>query len=348
MTRLEGVLHDGETSRAHPARMEIHRDRTVVLDVEGAEGVESRLVLEDLDVPARLGDTVRRIRLPGGAVFETPDNDGVDELVRTHRGERPNLIHQLESRLVAVVVATLVMIVAGFAFVTWGIPALAKKAAFAVSPETSAYIGQGTLELLDEVMEPSELLEEDQARLRERFDEIVATAPEGHDFELVFRRGEGFGANAFALPSGTVVMTDELVDLAEHEEEIVAVLAHEVGHVVHRHGLRHVIQSSALAVVIVLVTGDLSSTSGFVAAIPTLLVETSFSRDFEREADEHAARYLVAHGIPTQHFATMLDRLAEQHGGGDAFGGYLSSHPTSDERVQRAQRGSPEEPDVDR
>lgn len=333
---LEGVLHDGETSRPHSSRLTVHLDGTVELDVAGAR---SRLEMDELDVPARLGDTVRRIRLPGGRVFETHDNDGADALVRAHRGQYRNLIHRLESRMLSVAAATLLMLVAGASFVVWGIPALSKRAAFAVPAETSAYLGQGTLEVLDEVMAPSELLDEDAARLRGRFAEIIADAPEGHDFELVFRRGQGFGANAFALPSGTIVMTDELVDLAEHEDEIVAVLAHEVGHVVYRHGLRQVIQSSALAAAIVLVTGDLSSTSGFVAAIPTLIVETSFSREFEREADEYAAGYLVERGIPTRHFAAMLERLEAQHGEGVDFGGYLSSHPATEERIQRLREG---------
>ncbi len=340
MIEIEGVLHDGATSRAWPARLRVHLDRTVELEVtvdaDADAGVErTRLRLDEIDVPTRLGDTARRIRLPGGGVFETRDNDGVDTVLRTHRGARGNLVHVLESRTLAVVAATLVMLVAGTAFVGWGIPALAKRAAFAVPPETSAVIGQGTLELLDEAMGPSELLDEDRSRLTERFEEITAEAPEGFDFELVFRRGERFGANAFALPSGTIVLTDELVDLAEHEDELVAVLAHEAGHVVHRHGLRHVIQSSALAIVIVLVTGDLSSTSGFVAAVPTLLVESSFSRDFEREADDHAADWLEAHDLDPAHFAAILERLGDEHGDVDGVASYVASHPTTDERIER-------------
>jgi len=228
-----------------------------------------------------------------------------------------------------------VMVAAGGAFVVWGVPALAHRAAFMVPAETSEYIGKGTLELLDEAMSQSELLDEDESRLRERFAEITRDAAEGHDFELVFRRGEAFGANALALPSGTIVLTDELVELAEHEDEIVAVLAHEVGHVVHRHGLRHVIQTSALAVAVVLVTGDLSSTSSFVALIPTLLVETSFSREFEREADDYAAAWLHRRAIPTSRLATMLRRLTESHGEGPEIAAYLSTHPTTEERIER-------------
>ena len=112
-----------------------------------------------------------------------------------------------------------------------------------------------------------------------------------------------------------MVLTDELVALAERDEELVAVLAHEIGHVVHRHGLRQTIQSSMLAISVILLTGDLSSASAFVAALPTALAESRFSREFEREADDYALEYLLAAGVSPTHFARMLSRLEEQAGG---------------------------------
>ena len=50
-------------------------------------------------------------------------------------------------------------------------------------------------------------------------------------YTLVFRKSDAIGANAMALPSGTIVVTDGLVTLAEDDREILGVLAHEAGHV---------------------------------------------------------------------------------------------------------------------
>jgi Zn-dependent protease with chaperone function len=130
-------------------------------------------------------------------------------------------------------------------------------------------------------------------------------------------------------------MTDELVALAEHDDELLAVLAHEVGHVIHRHGLRSAIQSSLLALAIVLVTGDLSSTSGFVAMLPTLLAESHYSRDFEREADDHALAYLLANDIDPGRFADLLVRMEQADGGDALVVAFLSSHPSTQERIER-------------
>ncbi len=60
-----------------------------------------------------------------------------------------------------------------------------------------------------------------------------------------FRASPIIGANAFALPGGIVIVTDQLMQLAEHDDEILAVLAHEIGHVKHRHVLRGLPQDSA-------------------------------------------------------------------------------------------------------
>jgi Zn-dependent protease with chaperone function len=143
------------------------------------------------------------------------------------------------------------------------------------------------------------------------------------------------GANAFALPSGVIVITDELVQLAKDDREIVGVLAHECGHIVHRHSLRAVLQNSAVFVLIALITGDVSSATAFGGALPTFLLQNRFSREFEREADAHAVTQLKQAGIPPSYLADMLQRLATTHGESDSpLLGYLRTHPPTPERIQ--------------
>jgi Zn-dependent protease with chaperone function len=327
---IRGVLHDGSTSRRRDATLRFYAEGTVRLRVDGEE---RSLSFQELTIPSRLGNTPRRIHLPDGGELEVMDNDAVDAVLDVYGRRGHDWLHRLESRLLAVLVATAVVLGAGALFLWYGVPAIARHAAFAVSPQLASHIGEGTLDVLDQSFEPSQLPEARQAALRQAFAGIVDQAEAGYAYRLEFRRGRMIGANAFALPSGAVVVTDELVALAENDEEIVAVLAHEVGHVVYRHGLRQAIQSSMLAIAIVLVTGDLSSTSGFVAALPTLLAETHFSRDFEREADEYAARYLATRDIDACRLGALLERMQEASGGGVEVP-FLSTHPSTRERIQ--------------
>jgi predicted Zn-dependent protease len=134
-------------------------------------------------------------------------------------------------------------------------------------------------------------------------------------------------------------VTDALVALARNDEELVAVLAHEAGHVARRHGLRQLFQNSLVALAVTWLVGDVSA---IVAAAPTALLQAKYSRDLEREADSYALVTLRVNGIATEHFAAMLERLEDSgaEGGGITTGAldYLSSHPVTSERIERVRQ----------
>ena len=129
-------------------------------------------------------------------------------------------------------------------------------------------------------------------------------------------------------------MTDELVLLAESDEQIMAVLAHEVGHLHGRHSLRILLQNSLSALLIAGLTGDISNITALSAAVPTVLMQAKYSRDFEREADDFAFDYLEMRGASTDALSDLLLKLEESvSDDGDDFPAWLSSHPPSRERV---------------
>jgi Zn-dependent protease with chaperone function len=327
--RLRGDYYDGRSSRAQPCELEI-QGRQARLAVAGAERL---FRVRELQVSERIGSIPRRIRFPDGAQFETPDNDAVDAFLAAageQRGMR--LLHVLESRWRYVAVAAVALVAAIWGAYRYGIPLAAHAAAFALPAKTSQAIGQGALELMDRtVLSPSALDARTQARLRALFAPVAREAAEFR-LALEFRRGGRAGANAFALPSGTIVVTDELVKLARHDGELSAVFAHEVGHIVHRHALRRVLQDSAVALVALMVTGDVSSTSTIIAALPALLIELEYSRAFEREADAYALAWMGRHGVDCAHLQRLLARMEAARAGRTDVPGWLSTHPPSGER----------------
>jgi Zn-dependent protease with chaperone function len=139
-----------------------------------------------------------------------------------------------------------------------------------------------------------------------------------------------------------VIFTDELVELATSDEELVAVLAHEIGHVASFHSTRSALQGSALTLAIVFITGDVSSLSSLAVALPVMLTQVGYSRAFEREADAFAAALLQERGVPAAHLAAILERMeaAGEACAGDGcgdevgLGRYLSTHPPTAERVK--------------
>jgi Zn-dependent protease with chaperone function len=128
-------------------------------------------------------------------------------------------------------------------------------------------------------------------------------------------------------------MTDELVELSENDEELAAVLAHEIGHVRNRHALRALLQNSVVAGLIILVTGDASSAGSIAAGIPTLLARADYSRKFEADADLVAREFLIVQQIPLQRFADILLRIDDEAGTRQESAGLLSTHPAAAERA---------------
>lgn len=334
MIRIRGVYYDGLSSREVQASLEVYRNGEARLI-----GLTEPIVLSlsDLGISSRVGNTPRGIQFPRGGKFETEDNDAVDTLLaRTHAQRGARLLHLLETNKIYILIAFIAVTVLAWGVVQHGIPAMAKHAAFALPVETNVLISDGTLDLLDKRMAPSELDAGLRARISRSFDALTRDLEPEFDYQLLFRKGRAFGANALALPSGTVIITDEMVKLARHEHEITAVLAHEVGHIVYRHGLRQAIQGSALALIVTVITGDVSASSSVLAAIPTMLIHARYSRTFEIEADRYALDYLRRRGIDRVHFANLMQRL-EQQSGDASPPAYLSTHPPTAERVRLAE-----------
>jgi len=331
---LAGQYSDGRSAALRAARLRLGEESRVELLC----GDEPRIfVLAQLQISERLGNTPRRIRLPGGGQFESADNDALDQwLAAQGRRGGEHWVHRLERRWRWALAALLISVALLGGGIWWGIPAAAERIALSLPAEVNASIGAGTLRLLDEALVgPSELPPARRRALREAFAALAVDHPEEH-LRLHFRAGERLGANAFALPDGSIVVTDELValadrDPAEADAEVLAVLAHEIGHVIRRHGLRGVLQNAGVVTLLAALLGDVGSVTALAATLPTALVHASYSRDFEREADAFALALMDRHGLPRERFASILRKLGEVAGDDHSF---LASHPPTTERLQ--------------
>lgn len=337
MSELKASFYDGKTSEKK--EVQIRFAYPGELRISGLE-TDLTYALSDVRIAPRVANTPRSIYLPDGAKCETLDNDAIDAVLKRHRSGRwQAFLHRLESRLAYVLLALVITVVSVWGLIEYGVPVLAKHVAHSLPTEVDEALGRQGLSALDRALfSPSGLVEQRQRELRALFGRVTRSVGDEHEFRLEFRKSKRIGANALALPSGIVVLTDELVLLAEHENELVAILAHEIGHVVHRHALRRLLQDSATVLIVASITGDVTSITALSATLPTLLIEAKYSRDFEREADQFALAYLRESDIKPKHFADILLRLEKERSGGSETFDYLSSHPATKERVGAFQR----------
>ncbi len=321
----DAKFFDGETAGSVPAKLTLLGNHLQVV----IDGEHRSLGIHELELIEPIGSGAWIVELENGASIRI-DDDAFGQLLSEARGDS-GFVRKLERSWPWAVVALVVAIVSTWALLTFGVPAGARYVAFALPDDASEILSNDSMELLDRVLfSPSELPKEEQDRVRVLFEQIQATNDEFGRYRLEFR-ASSIGANAFAVPGGIVVMTDEMVELAESDAELLAVLAHEVGHLYNRHSLRIVLQNSASALIIASITGDLSSITALSATVPTVLMQAKYSRDFEREADEFSFAYLESAGLDPGALSELLMRL--DGGEGSPISGWLSSHPRSEERA---------------
>lgn len=150
--------------------------------------------------------------------------------------------------------------------------------------------------------------------------------------------------NAFALPSGDLYVTRGLIALASDQSELAAVIAHELAHVTRNHAALRQRQARAAA---------LARRVSEVVVDPTIKAETreqaelspaAFSRQQELEADEVSVRTLARAGFDPFASARFLESMADYaalpspNAASEGQPGFLSSHPTTPARIDRARR----------
>lgn len=224
-----------------------------------------------------------------------------------------------------------------------GIPSFA-KALVPYTPEPLAeFIDHQSLMAVDTLLNPSQLPQAEQQRLTTEwsaaFKQLGPSVMQPRRIE--FRDAQALGANAFALPGGTLIMTDQLVMLLkDNPDASLAVMLHELGHVQHRHGLQMMASSAGTAVILAVLFNDLESVSEVILGGAAGLVQAKFSRAMETEADDFANQALLQLHKSPQAFIDAMAALAKAHDmkEDDSWTQYLNSHPEIKARIDAAKK----------
>jgi Zn-dependent protease with chaperone function len=323
-----------------------------------SEELFDAIAIEDIKISPRIGNSVRYFGLPNGAKIESFDNDSIDEIERRFVGTRSGIAYRLESNGKFVLLAVLVLLVGLYGFFTYGIPAASGYLTKALPISLDERLGSELLEQLDGfVFEPSELSGGRQQGLERLFSELVAGSE--RDFTLQFRSSELIGANAFALPDAQIVFTDQLINLADNDDMLQSIMLHEIGHVQFRHSMQAVVRQAGVSVALVVLTGDVSSiATTLLVLLPTFMIQSQYSREFEWQADGYALEQMLARGIDTKNFADIMEKMSQasaadlasdsdepaQGGSEDeGFSAYFSTHPATQQRIDRFRRAANQE-----
>ncbi|MDB5968916.1 MAG: hypothetical protein JWQ90_1366 [Hydrocarboniphaga sp.] len=354
---LQADYYDGKSARRIPVVLAPLAD-TVVLS---GEGFERSVPLSQVRISERLGSAPRLISFADGAHAEVRDHAGF-ELWLAAVGHRERPVDLLQRSWIAAGLSMLLVAIAVFVGYLWGLPLMAEKISAHMPDIVVQRMSDHVLDLLDgHVFKDSELPADRQQKISEAF-AALAGEQYGEQYvdrpvELLFRASPRLGANALALPDGRIVLLDELVNLADNDEQILAVLGHELGHVRYRHNLHALVQGAAISAVLAWWIGDFSSV---IAAAPAAVMQARYSQALESEADAFAASLLKSHGLSPELLAQMLEKLQasanerkvehaevsvpapkvddkdqrQKPDDNDYWTPYLSTHPATQERIR--------------
>ena len=304
MTYLTGTFYDGVNSRGHAGTLQVVGQQSVL------RYADSRIDLstDSLVIEPPLGRLPRKITWQRDGFFAADATPELDQLVKTlGKSSAMDWVAALENRWRVVGSAAFVTLLFILGFGIYGVPKIAEGTAYLLPQSVSAKLGASTLAKLDLALAESKLPSDRQAQLSEYF------LSRGAVDELHFRQTKRLGANAFTLSQTTVVFTDELIQLTDDDEELLAVYFHELGHARLLHVERSILQSVAWAVVLTMITGDIGGVGELVLALPLTLGQAAYSRKHEREADDFAVAQLKALGISPLKMATVLERISASH-----------------------------------
>lgn len=338
---------DGHSAAAHPVQLTIRQGQ---LHIDG-ETVSRQVPVRAVSWPERQRHGVRQAYLPDHGLLCCADAAAWDAWARASGRSDSLLVRWMQSWRLALLSMVLLMgmVVAAY---RWGTPWAAQTLLAVCPPAVDAQIGSAVLETIEKQwLLPSQLPAQRQAALRAQFDQAVQRSQQARGaaplpaWTLHFRATpeRGVGANAFAIPGGHIIVTDAMVELlADRPDVLMGVLGHELGHVQQRHGMRMLVQTTLLAALSSAVIGDFSA---LLTAAPAVLGQLAYSRDFEFDADQAAARLMRANGLDPAAFGLLFDRIAAQRASSAGQNGRaavelpigLSSHPPDAERVRRLQ-----------
>lgn len=334
MKKLIGSYFDGKYPLANSATLEIHEDSIHLVTSQ----IDTTFDRKHVTVSPQVGSASRFLSLPNGSQFCCKQHPILDDFQHESPTEGP--VAWVESRwkfALASVVFTIGALSFGY---IWGLPQAARVLANRIPLETETTLGEKSLAWLDKNWFDSSphVFIKNEDEIVSGFERLCKSLTLKGKYRLEFRafNNSRMHPNAFALPGGIIVLTTSLAEFANTSEEIIAILAHEIGHLELRHNLRQLLQNSGTALIGAMISPDAASFNTAVKSYPLLLAASKYSRDLEEEADEFAFVLLRKINHSPAAFATITERL-EKNFEMDEYGpSFVSTHPLTKERIKRA------------
>ena len=328
-------FHDGLTAQVHAVGLD-HEAGTLVIRAGDGSEIARWPTAELFAMPSRKNELrLGANGLPTGARVVVTGREDVGRVLAT----LPVLTEkrrQQTGREIRLAVTATVALAAVIVAYLYGVPLLASRLVTLVPPAWEQSLGETVARQMEASLGESngwQVCDSNPDSLANRaIARFGAAAMEGSGspFTLDITVVKSDIPNAFALPGGQVFFFSALLEQAETQDEFAGVLAHEVGHVAHRHGMEQLISTAGTGALIGFILGDMTGIS-VAAGLGATTIDARFSRDAERQADAFAAHVAERMDFNPAGLADLINRV----GADDEFAralALLSTHPLTEDR----------------
>lgn len=328
---VEGLLYDGQTSRPWRVEVSLEAGRVTARALDDP-GVGIDWPLDEVRETAHSAGRYRLTRGDGDArliveseAWRTLSRRSETAIARRERGAEWTLI------------AGLVGAGATFAAIVFvGVPLAAGPLARGTPPKLEARFGSNMEVQLKVAFQPCKGDRRGAAILSDLGDRLAEGSDSAFDIRVQAVRAPF--VNAFALPGGAILVTDDLIAQARTPDELAAVIAHEIAHVERRHAMQAAWRSMGAGLLLDAVVGGGTGAGQQTVLLAGGFADQRFSRDLETEADARAIELLRARNISTRGMADFFGRMANRQDDPRLrrAAEWFATHPDTAGRASRA------------
>ncbi len=328
---------DGARARVQRVAVTVHPDRVEILLPDGTRADwsarELRAVPDQADasgiVLSRAGDTLARLSIADAAIAGALRANAPQLTRRPPVENKSKIVVWGFGALASVMLIIFVLV-----------PIMANQLAVLLPPEGERALGDATYEQIRTALGDGDFLQVEACEAPEglaALDTMIARLDAEDDlpYPLQVTVLDHPLVNAFALPGGRVVLFRGLIEEAGGPDEVAAVLAHEIGHVVNRDPTRDALRLAGSIGVLGLLFGDFAGGT-VVLFLTNPLINAQYSQAAEIGADDYAHALLTEAGLPPSALGTFFERLREEHGDAEGIYAHFSTHPQMTARIEAA------------
>ena len=308
INKWQGLWSDGKSAATHKVQLQLDKDQLIVRFTDAPDRQPIFWSYAELQSTSPIKKNADHVLLTAsthqGERLFIDDKDFAAAIL-AHSSNLSVLSHQWSMLKWPLAIAA---IIAGFFLLTYfDIISPAKRVAFMLPDNARMVLGTSVINMIRKDSKICSSTEGDAA-LAKLVARLNAATAQKTDFSV--RVASMKITNAFAAPGDQIIISSKLIKEADSADEVAGVIAHEMGHSIERHPETNIIRVLGIMSVMQLMT---AGEAGAIGEIAFFMVQSGYSRDAEREADEIGFGILTKSKIDTRPLAGFFERIIAKH-----------------------------------